>query len=858
MSDPRSPGPARKSALPRPLKLRKSAGTPVTGAVHRLLAAGNHARDAKDWAKAASCYREALDLDPALTHIWIQFAHALKENGDLAEAERAYRRAETLDPTSAEPHLHLGHLRKVQGDLAGAGRCYLRAIQLEPGQIDAIAELQTLALRSADVTPEALLDILAMDDDATQPLIDTVETAVERVRASVRDLIVALGRDAAPSELATLQQLSAADNLVAEIGRRAAARTLEQSAGSPGPALVFDVSDLIAYFHNARLPTGIQRVQIEIITSALRGDVGGSVRICCFAENRDEWLEIPATTFAKLCRLSTGDGDRVAPEWSLALARLRVTLSLAEAMTFEAGAYLINLGTSWWLRNYFLFVRQAKARFGIRYVPFVHDLIPVMAPEHCTKELTQDFISWIVGAFEHADFFLVNSQATKRDLLTVGNVLGRAPDEDKIAVVRLDADFRKPTAGPTAKPGLGRWGLNHTPFVLFVSTIESRKNHLCAFEAWIQLVRTHGPRKTPKLVCVGNRGWLNDAVYAQLSSSPALEGHVVMLSGLSDMDLAQLYEGCLFTLYPSRYEGWGLPVTESLCHGKVPLVSDTSSLPEAGGDYAVYFEAGSTRRLTEALERLIFDSAYREARERLIAETFSPRTWRDVAEQVGYQVRRWAASTAETAAQAPPQAQLGAYHPIVRNHETRIWSGMRSAEIFRAGDGWWGPDAWGCWTKAPGGRLEIGLPRDRGPLRAYFRLHGLPQRTSRYRLSIGERIQVEGSLPAGEFKWLSFDLPAATADKGVLHVVLEGDTTEDLSPLTQGLDPRLVSVGLTGFFLCESGDAPARAAFLEAIALDDLGGLAFGREPNEPNPSPAAIARSGRGRERRPARAARA
>ncbi|WP_163068190.1 hypothetical protein, partial [Acinetobacter baumannii] len=76
--------------------------------------------------------------------------------------------------------------------------------------------------------------------------------------------------------------------------------------------------------------------------------------ICCFLDRRDDWLEIAPSLFLRLCRLSLADGDRAAPDWLAGLARLRLALDLAEPMAFPPGAFLINLGTSWWLRNYFL------------------------------------------------------------------------------------------------------------------------------------------------------------------------------------------------------------------------------------------------------------------------------------------------------------------------------------------------------------------------------------------------------------------------------------------------------------------------------------------------------------------------
>ena len=810
-----------------PLKLRRSAGVPVTGVVRRHLTEGDRARDDRAWAAAAVCYRQALALDPGLVHIWIQLGHALKESGAFTEAELAYRRAEELDPASAEPHLHLGHLRKLQGNRAGAGRSYLRALQLQPGHGDASDELRQLAARSGETDLRLLAEAVGAVETETDAEVEAA-VAARRIQADIRRLVAVLRDDGDPLEPAARQRLAAADAVLSEIERLAAER--EAPADPLDPALVFDVSDLIAYFQNARLPTGIQRVQIETISAALEERAGRAVKICCFLDRRDDWLEIAPSLFLRLCRLSLADGDRAAPDWLAGLARLRLALDLAEPMAFPPGAFLINLGTSWWLRNYFLMVRQAKRRFGIRYTPFVHDLIPVMAPEHCTRELTQDFVSWTIGVFEHADFFLVNSEATRRDLKIVADFLDHPVDDEKIAVVRLDAEPRRTPATAAASAGPERWGLGRSPFVLFVSTIESRKDHVCAFDAWTRLLKAHGPRRVPRLVCVGAQGWLNDAVHARLAANAALRDHVVMLSGLSDAELGRLYRDCLFTLYPSLYEGWGLPVTESLCHGKVPVISDASSLPEAGGEFAVYFEAGSPSRLAEALEGLIFDHDHRAACERRIADGFTPRAWRDIAGQIAGQARWWAASPAIAAPPLPPTARLGAYFPLVRNVETKLWPGLRSAESFRVGDGWWGPEDWGCWTKPQGGLLEIGLPARHPPLRAYWRLRGLPGRSGRYRLEVAGAV-VEGRLGPGEFKWVTIDAPAAGDDQPVLHAHLTSDDVEDLADGAAGLDMRTIAVGLAGFFLCGREDAAARADFLEAVTLGDHDGLAFHREP---------------------------
>lgn len=87
-----------------------------------------------------------------------------------------------------------------------------------------------------------------------------------------------------------------------------------------------------------------------------------------------------------------------------------------------------------------------------------------------------------------------------------------------------------------------------------------------------------------------------------------------------------------------------------------------------------------------------------------------------------------------------------------------------------------------------------------------------------------------GTLPRGAFRWTSFDIDRLPDDR-TLRVMVEGSSTADLAPLTDGLDPRVVSVGLAGFFLCAKADIAARARFLECVALSTLDPLAFNREP---------------------------
>jgi hypothetical protein len=461
-----------------------------------------------------------------------------------------------------------------------------------------------------------------------------------------------------------------------------------------------------------------------------------------------------------------------------------------------------------------------------------------MTPEHCTAELTQDFISWLLGVFQHADMFLVNSEATRRDLLEAAATLGHAVSPDEIEVVRLDADFRGASAGKGSSVLPRRWGLEAGRYVLLVSTIESRKNHLGAFNAWLALIKKHGAASIPDLVCVGNAGWLNAEVHAKLDSSPILESKVKLLSRLSDAELTALYRNCLFTLYPSHYEGWGLPVTESLCHGKMVLSSDSSSLPEAGGGFVDYFAAGSDRDLAAGAEKLIFDDQYRIGREARIRADFKPRPWGDLGGQIGSAVARMNAARAhgcsptKVRAAEPMSAALGVFYPLVRNFERRIWRGMVLAEMFRAGAGWWWPDDWGVWTRPEGGDIAIRIDGPHGALRMWLRIRGVLELPCRWSFDVtspsGVRPQ-SGALGPDEWRWIQVDLPASETPTDFLATLM-ADQSQDLAPRTGGLDRRVTSMGLAGFYVCERDNLAHRVAFSEAAIMNDFMPLTPGFE----------------------------
>jgi glycosyltransferase involved in cell wall biosynthesis len=685
--------------------------------------------------------------------------------------------------------LHLGHMFKRAGDPTASAYSYLESARA--GNADALAELNARVGRVIPIDRSVL-------DRAIRPQTFAASHPAARTRPDTEASPIVTGvRDALAG--------SGADH--------------DRIAADAPLAITYDISDLVAHFRNHRLPTGIQRVQIEVLERALQ-DRSCINRICCFVEGNEYLAEIPAETFSELADLARLGTNSQEPQWVEAVARLFVQVAIAPPYEFVRNECLVNLGTSWWIYNYFLFLRNAKERFNIRFVAVVYDLIPLLATEHCIRGISEDYIGWLVGAFRHTDHFLVISESTGRDLIRAAAQLGVGSVAEKVSVIPLDADFRSPIGKASPKSALEAWKLAGKDFALFVSTIESRKNHALVLDAWAELLRDEELPGLPQLVFVGRNGWLNDQVFSRLAANPRLRQHVTIIERASDEDLALFYGACLFTVYPSLYEGWGLPVTEALCYGKLPIVANNSSLPEAGGEFALFFESNSVPALTAAIRKVVSDSAWRAEQEDRIRTNFAPRSWGAISDQVIAAAKMLAAQPA--AGWTAPRAEAGKYYPIGRYRGVRIWNGLESGEVFRCGEGWHWPDDAGSRTREGGAELHFSLPSDATSWRLYLRLTGLTGEECPYEIRIGRGLAAAGSLRPGECRWAR---GATFITNGTTQVVvhIRGLIAERVELLQGGgHKPRVASIGVAGFYIFPSDDEEPYDRLLEAVALNRL------------------------------------
>jgi len=239
---------------------------------------------------------------------------------------------------------------------------------------------------------------------------------------------------------------------------------------------------------------------------------------------------------------------------------------------------------------------------GVPTVLTIHDLIPQLLPEH-HKLLNRWYLTWTMPLFcRRADHIIAVSEATRRDLLALYDL-----PAEKVSVIHEAASPRFcPQPAEDVDRVSAAYGLPEA-YVLYVGTIEPRKNLLRLLEAWTPL-RQAG--EAPPLVIVGKRGWLSEDFYAELEASP-VRSDVILTGYVVDEDLPAIYAGAMAFLWPSLYEGFGLPPLEAMACGTPVVCADASSMPEVVGDAALLFDPRDAGALSAQIRRITGDADLR-------------------------------------------------------------------------------------------------------------------------------------------------------------------------------------------------------------------------------------------------------
>lgn len=423
------------------------------------------------------------------------------------------------------------------------------------------------------------------------------------------------------------------------------------------PTLWFDLTDLAVWSGPL---TGIQRVMAglaaEFLAAPGRAPAGhapsalaaaAELRFCYY--KRDEgFVALPdEATRILLGRVGGGGAPLLRAKGRPLLGSLRRRL-IGERAPFAAGDALFYAG---------IVTNQAKLRLleatverlAMPVIVVVHDVIPLKFREWCKVRTFESFDRWFEFVARQATLILTPSAHTRGDVDRFARAAGIACR--RLAAVPLphtlprradslpDKDGGK--EAKAAGAGAGSSANRFRPevrlpdrFVLYVSTIEPRKNHRLLFYLWKRLLDRHPPAAVPDLVLLGKRGWQSNDFVSELTNADYLGGKIKWIAEADDAQLADAYERCAFTVFPSFYEGFGLPVAESLGFGKPCLASDQASIPEVGGDLVDYFDPYELSQAYALVETAIFDEKFLAERRQRIRERFRPTTWPEYAGRV--------------------------------------------------------------------------------------------------------------------------------------------------------------------------------------------------------------------------------
>lgn len=262
---------------------------------------------------------------------------------------------------------------------------------------------------------------------------------------------------------------------------------------------------------------------------------------------------------------------------------------------------------------------------GVGRVVTFHDLIFFLMPEH-HQWLKVVFFRWMIRrAASVADHIISDSHSTRNDMRRLLGV----PD-DRVTTIHLAASeaYTASVSEAQVRSVRARYGLSDTPILLTVCTLEPRKNLAQAVRAFAAL-RRQG--HDVQLVVAGAKGWGTGALFDEVRTLSAAD-QVRLLGYVPDEDLPALYRACTVFLYPSVYEGFGLPPLEAMACGMPVVVSNRSSLPEVVGDGGITYDPDHLDDLISLLAGLLQSADERDRLSRSAVRQAARFSWTRAAE----------------------------------------------------------------------------------------------------------------------------------------------------------------------------------------------------------------------------------
>ncbi|NCN24676.1 hypothetical protein CO101_03400 [Candidatus Berkelbacteria bacterium CG_4_9_14_3_um_filter_39_23] len=260
--------------------------------------------------------------------------------------------------------------------------------------------------------------------------------------------------------------------------------------------------------------------------------------------------------------------------------------------------------------------------FRGKIIATIHDLIAIKFPHDIPFFSRQFFSRWMPFSYRKADHIICTSEHTKQDLIAIAKI-----PSSKISVIPLAAnDYFKPARHKILPPQ--KFNIKH-PYFLHVGTLNPRKNLIFLVEVFAEVIKRF---PNYQLVLIGKKGWYFETLFAKITQL-GITQKVIFLDYISEEEKLILYQNAFGFLFPSIYEGFGLPPLEAMKCGVPVVASNVSSIPEVVGDAGILVSLTDKKGWVSAVQSLIEKPQYRQ---NLIMKGFQQAdkfSWRFTAEK---------------------------------------------------------------------------------------------------------------------------------------------------------------------------------------------------------------------------------
>jgi alpha-1,3-rhamnosyl/mannosyltransferase len=307
--------------------------------------------------------------------------------------------------------------------------------------------------------------------------------------------------------------------------------------------------------------------------------------------------------------------------------------NLSYRLWYEARSVLFSSGARRSGRSVYHEPSFIAFRSRLPTVVTVHDLSILRYPETHPSYRVAVLKNRIGESARRADCVITDSEYVRREVMESFGL----PEDRVVAVLLAAAESFSPVADDDLCAGLSEYDLQSGKYVLAVGTLEPRKNLVTAIQAYARLpepVRQEFP-----LVIVGMKGWRMEDFDRQVGAMIEA-GQIRRLGYVPDEKLPVLYSGARVFVYPSLYEGFGLPPLEAMACGSPVIVSNRSSLPEVVGDAGLQVEALDVDALADAMRRVIENDDLRAMLGRKGIERAASFSWQKCAQETAVIYRK--------------------------------------------------------------------------------------------------------------------------------------------------------------------------------------------------------------------------